>query len=124
MRMNKEIYPNINERFKGLITDRLKHIEERKTWLGRSLGSLSDYSRGFGIGQVHRLIAERYFLETLLETLDTYGDLIKAMLEEDAIPTNIRHSDGLFRCPCCGDKILKPGDCYNPCCLNHGNRQR
>ena len=50
------------------ITKRLEHVKERIILLSESHGSgLTIYARGFSVGKLHRLIAERYFLETLLE---------------------------------------------------------
>lgn len=37
-------------------------------------------------------------------------------LDTDAILTSAMHSDGLYRCPTCNNKILKLGHCYNPHC--------
>lgn len=54
-----------------MITDRLKHIEERISLVGDPLPPITTmYSRGYSIGKLHRLIAERYFIETLLEELE------------------------------------------------------
>lgn len=71
MNAHKKVYANTNEELKEMISDRLEHVKKRKAWIGDSLGSLSVYGRAFGAGQMHRLIAERYFLSTLLETLNT-----------------------------------------------------
>lgn len=53
---------------KTAIEKRLKHIEQRiRLFSDDNLKQLSPHGRGFVAGQIHRLIAERYFLETLLE---------------------------------------------------------
>jgi hypothetical protein len=60
----KRVKTDLEERIKL----RLEHIEKRiKLFDDVSLKQLSTHGRGFAAGQIHRLIAERYFLETLLE---------------------------------------------------------
>lgn len=64
-------YPPVDDRaseIKTTIKERLEHIKERVKWSKPSPG-FGLYARGFSCGRLHRLIAERYFLELLMEKL-------------------------------------------------------
>ena len=72
MKEFKKQYPKKEEPetsiIESKITKRLEHIKKRIILLGEGHSSgLTIYARGFSTGKLHRLIAERYFLETLLE---------------------------------------------------------
>lgn len=71
MKTDKKVYGNTNEELGEMINDRLEHIRKRMILVGDDPGSLSAHGRGYAAGQVYRLIAERYFLETLLKALNT-----------------------------------------------------
>jgi hypothetical protein len=49
-----------------MLFERLEHIKQRMEW-SKPIPGLSVYARGFSCGNLHRLIAERYFLESLIE---------------------------------------------------------
>lgn len=36
--------------------------------------------------------------------------------------TSAMYPNGLYRCPTCNGRILKPGHCYNPHCPDHASR--
>lgn len=60
----------MNDAIESMLLERLQHIKERMAWSKPSSG-LSVYRRGFFCGKLHRLIAERYFLELLMEELNS-----------------------------------------------------
>ena len=53
-----------------MILDRLQHLDGRVKGTKNGMERLSVHARGFAAGQVHRIIAERYFLLTLLDELE------------------------------------------------------
>lgn len=58
----------MNNTIEEMLLERLKHIKQRIEW-SKPLPGLGVYARGFSCGKLHRLIAERYFLELLVEEL-------------------------------------------------------
>ena len=58
----------ISEEIEHTILDRLIHLEKKMALHDEvSRKSMSLYARGFSAGKILRLVAEQYFLETLLE---------------------------------------------------------